>query len=159
MADTDLLSAPTMIGVIRPAGTETATEMSTSFELSPDGRWAAYVSHKSGRDELYVRRFPNADAEIQISVNGGVEPKWRDDGKELFYLAPDRGLMAVSVRTGVTVEPGPPTRLFQTLMSNVPNGGYTRNQYVVGAKGQRFLINQTTGNAYPAPITVLASAF
>ena len=131
--------------------------MSTSFELSPDGRWAAYVSHKSGRDEVYVGRFPNADAEIQISVNGGVEPKWRDDGKELFYLAPDRGLMAVSVRTGVTVEPGPPTRLFQTLMSNVPNGGYTRNQYVVGAKGQRFLINQTTGNAYPAPITVLVN--
>ena len=136
---------------------QTESEMSRSCELSPDGRWAAYVSHQSGQDEVFVRRFPNGDAEWQISVNGGIEPKWRDDGKELFYLAPDRSLMAVSVRTGVTVEPGPPTRLFQTLMSNVPIGGYTRNQYVVGAKGQRFLINQTTGNAYPAPITVLVN--
>jgi Tol biopolymer transport system component len=136
---------------------ETESAMSMICELSPDGRWAAYTSDESGRNEVYVRRFPNSDAKWQISVNGGVEPKWREDGKELFYLAPDRSLMAVSVRTGVTVEPGPPTRLFQTLMSNVPIGGYTRNQYVVGAKGQRFLINQTTGTAYPAPITVLVN--
>ena len=136
---------------------EKESAMPMNCELSPDGRWLAYISDESGRNEVYVRRFPNGETQWQISVNGGIEPRWREDGKELFYLAPDRSLMAVSVRTGVTVEPGPPTRLFQTLMSNVPTGGYTRNQYVVGAKGQRFLINQTTGTAYPAPITVLVN--
>jgi serine/threonine protein kinase/Tol biopolymer transport system component len=136
---------------------ETELGMSLSCELSPDGRWAAFVSDESGKNEVYVRRFPSGDGKWQISVNGGLEPKWRNDGKELFYLAPDRSLMAVPVRAGVQFELGPASRLFQTLMSNVPTGGYTRNQYVVGANGQRFLINQTTGAAYPAPITVLVN--
>jgi Tol biopolymer transport system component len=135
---------------------ENETAMSSSCALSPDGRWAAFVSEESGRNEVYVRRFPTGDGKWQISVDGGVEPRWRDDGKELFYLAPDRSLMAVPIRTGVTVDAGQPIRLFETLMSSVTTGGYTRNQYVVGAKGEKFLVNQTTGS-FPAPITVLVN--
>jgi Tol biopolymer transport system component len=122
--------------------------------LSPDGGWMAYVSNESGRNDVYVRPFPSGEGKWQISVNGGSEPAWRGDGKELFYLAANQELMAVTVKTGSVVDAGPPTRLFATTMSSgLINPGYTRNQYVVTADGQRFLINQ--GVATPSPISPL----
>ena len=125
--------------------------------LSPDGRWLAYVSDESGTYEVYVRAFPSGEAKRQISTHGGLEPAWSGNGRELFYLAPDRSLMSVVVRGGSTFEAGPPTRLFETRMSTVFNPTYTRNQYVVSADGQRFLINQTSPAALPSPITVVVN--
>src|SRR5262245_38673135 len=122
--------------------------------LSPDGRWMGYVSNESGRYELFVRSFPGGAHKWQISSGGGVEPAWRGDGRELFYLAPDRTLMAVSLKES-TGEPDAPHPLFPTRMSPLVNPGYTRNQYVVTADGQRFLINQTAEGASSSPITVM----
>jgi serine/threonine protein kinase/Tol biopolymer transport system component len=122
-------------------------------QISPDGRWLAYASSEGGSHDVYVRPFPSGDGKWLISPSGGLEPSWRRDGKELFYLAPDGSLMAVSVRTTTTFEASSPVRLFETKMSTVRNAGFTRNQYVPSADGQRFLITQPTGT--PASIVVV----
>ena len=77
-------------------------------QFSPDGHWVAYTSDESGRLEVYVQPFPAAGGKWQISTNGGENPKWRRDGKELFYLGLDRRLMAVEVKTAPTFEAGLP---------------------------------------------------
>jgi serine/threonine protein kinase/Tol biopolymer transport system component len=124
--------------------------------LSPgDGRWVAYVSNESGRYDVYVRAFRGGEGQWLISPDGGSDPAWSRDGRELFYLAPDQSLMAVAVNSGPAFERARPVRLFDTRMSTLANPYFTRNQYVVSADGQRFLINQPTGQ--PAPITVIVN--
>jgi hypothetical protein len=119
--------------------------------FSPDGRWFAYSSTESGKPEVYVQSFPPAGGKWQVSTNGGAQPQWRRDGKELFYVAPDRKLMAVDVRLGSSFEMGTPVALFQTQVS-----GFTSpNRYAASADGQRFLINSTVQDASPTPITVI----
>jgi serine/threonine protein kinase len=122
---------------------------------SPDGQWMTYVSNESGRNEVYTRRFPSGDGKVQISIDGGVEPIWRKDGQELFFLGTDRNLMAVPITTGSTLHPGQPVRLFETTMSNLAYG--TRSQYVVASNGTRFLIRQPVAGASPSAITVLVN--
>jgi Tol biopolymer transport system component/predicted Ser/Thr protein kinase len=122
---------------------------------SPDGHWIAYVSDESGRSEVYARRFPSGDGKVQISIDGGLEPTWRKDGKELFFLGIDRNLMAVPIATGSTLQAGQPVRLFETGMSNLRYG--TRSQYVVASNGERFLISQPVAGAPPSAIIVLVN--
>jgi len=85
----------------------------------------------------------------QISNSGGNAPRWRSDGKELFYVAADSTLMAVAVRSGATFEAGSPTALFKV-------GAERSSHYDVTADGQRFLVNTRT-DAQPLPITVLVN--
>jgi Tol biopolymer transport system component len=124
---------------------------------SPDGRWLAYVSNESGSYEVYVRSL-SGEGKWRISAGGGLEPKWRRDGAELFYLAADRSLNSVPVRsTASTFDAGTPVRLFETRMSTIPNANYTRNQYDVAPDGQRFLINEPSGDASATPIMVVVN--
>ena len=74
--------------------------------LSPDGRWLAYESDESGEFEIFVRSFPEPGERRQISVGGGRQPRWRGDGKELFYVSPDRKISSVDIRPGPTLEAG-----------------------------------------------------
>jgi Tol biopolymer transport system component len=80
--------------------------------LSPDGRWVAYVSDESGRDEVYVRSFPPAGGRWQITAEGGNHPRWRRDGRELFFVSADRALHAVDVRDHPPFQSGAPRMLF-----------------------------------------------
>ncbi len=82
--------------------------------LSPDGQWMAYVSESSGRPEVYVETFPASDLRVPISSSGGVQPIWRSDGQELFFMTLDGRLMAVPVRTEPSFKAGAPEPLFQT---------------------------------------------
>ena len=123
-------------------------------QLSSDGHWIAYVSDESKRNEVYVRAFPSGEGKIQISTGGGVEPQWKGDGTELFYLAPDRVLMSVTMQLGSTAEHGTPQVLFSTRLSPLSNPAYTRNQYLVTRDGQRFLLNQPATTT-STPITVV----
>ncbi|MCA1642389.1 MAG: protein kinase [Acidobacteria bacterium] len=86
----------------------------THAQFSPDGRFVAYVSDESGRAEVYVQSFPAAGGKWQISTGGGDQPQWRRDGRELFYMAPDKTLMAVPIAAGGSFEPGSPAALFAT---------------------------------------------
>ncbi len=120
-------------------------------QFSPDGRWVAYASNESGKSEIYVQSFPIGGGKWQVSTAGGDQPQWRADGKEIFYVAPDRSLMAVALANGSTsLEIGRPEVLFQTTM---PLSGITddRNNYVTAKDGQRFLVNTLadTGNLQP----------
>jgi Tol biopolymer transport system component len=110
-------------------------------QLSPDGRWLAYSSAESGRHEIYVQTYPPSLVKLQISTNGGGMPRWREDGRELFYISPDRKLMSVSISsTGSELKPGVPQALFQTAISIVGNLGSTWHDYSTSRDGQRFLI-------------------
>jgi hypothetical protein len=110
----------------------------------------AYVSDESGGQQVYVQSFPTLGGQRQISTAGGTQPRWRRDGKELFYLAPDRKLMAVAVKTGAIFEAESPRALFQTAL----NVSAFRQSYGVSADGQRFLLNASVESGSP-PITVV----
>jgi Tol biopolymer transport system component len=122
--------------------------------FSPDGRWVAYRSNESGRNEIYVRSFPEPGGQWQISTAGGSGPRWRRDGKELYYIAPDGRLMAVPIASqGATLEPGTPLPLFQTRIFGGGNNA-ARAQYDVAPDG-RFLINTLADDAVTSSITLL----
>jgi hypothetical protein len=119
--------------------------------FSPDGHFVAYDSNESGRFQVYVQTFPLSDRKWQVSTDGGYEPRWRADGREIYYLSGDRKLMAVSV--GTVPAFGVPKVLFQT---RVPEGVTSRRtHYVASRDGRRFLVNTQTGDALPNPITVV----
>ena len=122
--------------------------------VSADRRWLAYSSNESGRLDVYAMPF-SGTGKWPVSVNGGTEPAWRADGTELFYLAPDRYLMAVPIDVGSSPQAGTPQRLFEAAVSSSVYSVYTRNQYVVTGDGQRFLINQPVGTTSLATITVV----
>jgi Tol biopolymer transport system component len=118
--------------------------------FSPDGRLLAYSSNDSGRFEVHVQTFPRLDSKWQISTNGGYEPRWRDDGHEIYYLSEDRKLMAVSVGPGPSF--GVPKPLFQT---QVPaDVSAYRTHYVPSLDGSRFLVNTQSDPAL-SPITIV----
>jgi len=129
----------------------------TQAQVSPDGRWIAYTALDTTHDEVYVDSFPVAGNRQQVSVGGGMMPRWRrDDGSELFYLAPDQMLMALPVtsRSGY-FSVGRATPLFRTRL--VPTGSQISGipaMYDATPDGQRFLINAPPADQGP-PITVV----
>jgi len=127
-------------------------------QFSPDGRWMAYVSNESGRDEVYIQSFPTPGSKRQVSAGGGVQPRWRRDGSELFYLANDLKLMAVPVGSDPAMgrlEIGSPTTLFETRLSYRGTAALEmRQSYDVTADGQRFLLN-LPANESGSTITVI----
>jgi eukaryotic-like serine/threonine-protein kinase len=123
--------------------------------FSPDGRWVAYVSNQSSVNEVYVRRF-TADfsggsaatgGSVLVSRGGGSEPRWRGDGREIFYLAPDGKMMAVDVITTPEFQAGTPKPLFQTSAGTIVGD--------VSADGKRFLLVTPAGPSASAPFTVV----
>jgi Tol biopolymer transport system component len=123
--------------------------------FAPNGKWIAYESSEAGkRKEIYVQPFPGTvDMRQKISALGGSEPRWRRDGSELYYIAPDNRLTAVPVKfspNGESITLGRPTPLFSTP---IPNGA----EYEPHPDGQRFLLNAPTEGLPPvAPILVLS---
>jgi serine/threonine protein kinase/Tol biopolymer transport system component len=126
-------------------------------QLSPDGRWLAYESTESGTSDVYVRPFPAGKGHWQISQSGGTEPKWRGDGQELFYLAPDGTLSSVAVRTTPAFTSDLPRPLFKTALSGRLTGVTGRNRYDVTADGQRFLLLDSVGGPASSPLTVVTN--
>ncbi len=104
--------------------------------LSPDGRWLAYTSNESDRNDVYVQGFPESSGRWMISTGGGSQPRWRKDGREIFYIAPNDTFMAVPVQAESSFTFGTPLELFQTR-TKADIGGV----YDVTADGQRFLVN------------------
>ncbi len=130
----------------------TFTEVQGRF--SPDGRWIAYASNESGTFQVYVQSFPPSGGKWMISTNGGVQPRWRRNGKELFYLAPDKKLMVVDLKEDANkFEAGSPRALFETRVLFV--GFTTVSSYEVTGDGQRFLMNTVVEESSPSPLTVV----
>ncbi|HYR46096.1 MAG TPA: hypothetical protein VER78_03740, partial [Thermoanaerobaculia bacterium] len=121
--------------------------------FSPDGRWIVYVSDESGRPEVYVQTFPISSAKWRVSTNGGSHPRWRRDGKEIFYFAPEGRLMAVPVTAGAAFEAGAPRMLFETGMVLSPLN--ERHRFCVAADGERFLLLRNVEEQNAQPLTVV----
>ena len=148
------------IGVypLAPSGREHAP-LSTPFNevqgrFSPDGKWVAYASDDSGRFEVYVQPFPFSTERQPVSTAGGMQPEWRRDGKELFFISADRKLMTVSVSSdGTTLRPGTPKALFAVDVA-APNPPYPVD-YAVSADGHRFLVNSIVDEPTRQTLTVI----
>ena len=132
--------------------TSPANEVQARF--SPNGRWLAYASDESGKFEVYVRPFPPGNTQSLISVARGMQPEWRRDGKELFYISADRKLMAAPVTTdGTTLSPGTPRALFDVQMpEQIPP---YPTDYAVAMDGQRFLVNTVVEQPVRPALTVI----
>jgi Tol biopolymer transport system component len=136
-------------GQVSPLVSTRFTEGSAQF--SPDGRWVAYSSNETGRTEVYVMPFQRAGPRVAISTDGGGSPRWRHDGKELFYVRGDNTLMAVAVSlNAASVDVGAASPLFRSRFrsENFP--------YAVTSDG-RFLINRSVDDETPSGITLVVN--
>ena len=125
--------------------------------LSPDDRWLAYVSNESGRDEVYVTAFPDPGGKLQISTEGGTEPMWSRDGRELFYRIGDK-MIAVAIATEPELAPGKPTLLFEGRYRSGLSTGNPATGYDVAPDG-RFVMIRAEESPGPAQINVVLNWF
>ena len=138
-------------------GDDTIPVATTSFDesfgqFSPDGRWVAYQTTESGRPEVVVQRFPDPGTRHQVSIDGGTQPRWSRDGKELYFVNLDSRLVAVRLAIAAgSVEPAAASPLFQLRLSGVP-----KHQYSVAADG-RFLVNEVVEDAASSLLTVVVN--
>jgi len=125
----------------------------------------AYTSDKTGQREVYVVAFPTGEGETRISTAGGQQPRWRGDGKELFFVGADRKMMSVAVTAGLTsdpgnkapLEPGAPQPLFEAHLP-LPGRMTTVFEYDVTADGKRFLLDaEGGGSALAPPLTAVVN--
>jgi Tol biopolymer transport system component len=153
----DLFLLPLAPGIERkPIPFISTGAVETMGQFSPDGRWIAYHSDESGRGDVYVRGVATDGTHVggkrQVSTAGGIDPKWRGDGREMFYLSGST-LMAVDVKAdGGSFEAGIPKPLFEARLPTA----IRRNRYVVTRDGQRFLMATPT-EVGAAPIHVLVN--
>jgi Tol biopolymer transport system component len=103
--------------------------------VSPDGRWVAYNSDESGRWEVFVATFPAFTSRRQVSTQGGVQPQWSANGRELFYLASDGAMMSIGLTPSPAVASTPPVRLFSSRIQTTPGAP----NYAVIVNGEKFL--------------------
>jgi len=117
----------------------------TTPVFSPDGHWLAYVSNESGRSEIYVQLYPGPGGKWQISTEGGTEPVWNRNGRELFYRSGNK-MMAVDLATQSGFSAGKPHMLFERLYAPY---------YDVSPDGQRFLMLKPTEQSQAAPTQIV----
>lgn len=118
--------------------------------ISPNGRWVAYTSNQSGRSEVYVQSFPPSEGKWQVSADGGMEPTWRKDGKELYYISGDK-LIAMDVKTDAPVfAPGVARPLFAVHLEATTR----RSRYEAAANGRHFLVNLPVESSSPLAVAI-----
>jgi len=141
-------------GTRKPFAFAQTADNETAASFSPDGRWIAYaVVDRNARYSVYAKPFPPVSGGLaQISANGGNIPKWRRDGKELFFLASDGTMMAVDTDTsGENLRLGVPRVLFKRSALTAVRG----RSYDVSSDGKRFLVNLPVEGSATEPITVV----
>ena len=126
----------------------------TEPAFSPDGRLLAYTSDESGTWQVYVQTVPRSAHRWQVSTVSGLQPSWRQDGKEMFFVSNDRKLMAVDVKTNAGFEAGVPHELFALHFDNVPELYYV---YAPSADGKRFLVANVAEETTFSPIQIVSN--
>jgi len=152
----------TGLGLVPATGGEPKILFETSGserngQISPDGKWLAYASTESGDWEVYVTTFPGAAGKWQISRGGGTEPRWRGDGKELFYIAQSGILMGSPVSAAGTFSSGTPQPLFQ-VRGRAAVSSTDIFTYDVARDGKQFLVNRYLKPDHPLPLTIILNA-
>jgi eukaryotic-like serine/threonine-protein kinase len=143
-----------MGGNLKPYRLLPGTSADVEGQFSPDAHWVAYSSNESGRWQIYVAPFPGPGGKFQISTEGGQQPRWRQDGKELFFLSRDRKLMAVPVKLGATFEFSSPKPLFETH-AHEPLTAEEFFTYDVFPDGRQFLINAEGERDKSSPVDII----
>ena len=126
-------------------------------QFSPDGKWIAYQSDKTGSDEIYVRPFPGPGPDVRVSAAGGIQARWNPKGKELFYIAADDRMMAVPITNGPgpsDIDVGKPVALFATDIGSTVRLKF-RQQYAVTPDGQSLMLNSSILESTTAPIILI----
>jgi Tol biopolymer transport system component len=124
-----------------------------SGQFSPDVRWVAYQTTESGQFQIVVQAFPIPTGKKQVSINGGSQPRWRADGKELYFIAPDGKMMAASfTSSGTSFATDTPVPLFAASLAT--GSGTYKQQYVVSRDG-RFLLNEQREQSTNNVITLI----
>ena len=127
-------------------------------QFSPDGKWIAYQSNESGQFEIYVQPFPGPGGKFRISSNGGAQPRWNKNSKEIFYVSLDSKMMAAPVKLspdGQSLQTGTPAALFPVRIAGGPVPGVNKQQYAVSSHSQRFLVNLAADEGAASPITLI----
>jgi eukaryotic-like serine/threonine-protein kinase len=125
-----------------------------SGRFSPDGRWIAFAGDETGRPEVYVQAFPANNVRWRVSINGGDQPQWRQDGRELFFVSADESLCAVQVsHDGAALRFTSPRPLFKMRAKH----SGLRNTYAVSGDGERFLVDTPVEDPAAVPLTVVTS--
>jgi Tol biopolymer transport system component len=138
----------------QPFSTERFDEGGAAF--SPDARWLAFVSTEAGLPEVYVAPVEQPGDRTRVSNGGGTTPRWRRDGTELFYAAPDgRAIVRVPIQFGRTVKAGVPARLFDIPASTAARFARRNIVYDVTPDGERFLVNLPVEEPSSSRITVV----
>jgi hypothetical protein len=152
----DLWAVP-LDGDRRPVPLADGPHNEVHGNVSPDGRWLAYVSDESGRYEVYIQGFPKPETapRTPVSVGGGLQPRWSPRGNELFYLRSDGMLMSVAVRTNGGLELGKTMPLFMTELPTTMTA--YRSDYVPAPDGTRFLMKLPVPGSAPPSITVVVN--
>ena len=137
-------------------GSKPAPLVQTQFnevfgKVSPDGRWLAYVSNESGREEVYVRQFTGG-GRWRVSQAGGTQPRWRRDGHELFFVSKTNRIMAAAVAPGAAFDAAAPIELPIETESDLTGGRYV---YDAANDGKRFLVIRRTTRNQPQAISVV----
>jgi Tol biopolymer transport system component len=114
-------------------------------QLSHDGKWLAYTSDESGSYQVYVVSFPSGERKIQVSKEGGGQPRWRRDGKEIYFRAPDSAIYAAAIKLGDNLESSVPTPLFTPSNRGATATDPARHQLWAAPDGQRFLLRVSSG--------------
>ena len=120
-------------------------------QFAPDGKSFAFVSDDEGQPQVYLQSFPSPTRRAKVSTGGGTQPRWRPDGRELFYLAPDGKMMSVSIRGNDTFETDAPRPMFNTPLD--PRA--LRQTYAVSPDGQRFLLQMPSASSSSTLTVVL----
>jgi len=146
------------LGSKEPPSHVKGSEQASGFRLSPDGRWLLWTSPESGRQEVYVQRFPEGSARQQVSVNGGASARWSPDGKEIYFVSPDARLMAASfgAREG-SPRVSIPAPLFPVSRVQLEEAyaGTLGHTWDVAPDGKRFLIMLPVSESDPSSLTVV----
>jgi eukaryotic-like serine/threonine-protein kinase len=146
------------IGSKVPAPVVRTKFFETAAQLSPDGNWLAYQSNESGTNEIYVDAFPQGGAKLKISTDGGIQPRWRGDGREVFYaVSTPNSLQMFSVSltlSGAVLDAGAPLPLFQFPYLGVTHRA-SFHPYAVSADGRRFLVSRVAAEEIATTVEVV----
>jgi Tol biopolymer transport system component len=129
----------------------------TNGQISPDSKWAAYASNETGEWEIYVTTFPAAAGKWQVSREGGEEPRWRPDGKAIYYIGPRQMLTETMVSTAGTFSTGTPRQMFP-IHGRAAISSTDLFTYDVAPDGKRFLVNQYVRPERAAPLNIILHA-
>jgi Tol biopolymer transport system component len=150
------------VWLMQLASRKTTPLLTTPFnegglQFSPDGKWIVYSSDESGRNENYVQQFPDSTGKWIVSRGGGTMPAWSADGRQIYYISPERKMMSVPVSLGTSFDSGMPVALFDAHVRHIPAIPISFRQYTVTRDGSKFLLNRVVGEEGTRPMTLVQS--